>query len=138
MTIRPRSFFLTVLLLGIGLVAGYVVGAADSWVGTPPIGSTVAFSWGDHSGGTLKSFYGAHVYAKPNGGQLDVYFTVYIDRPTGWIVYQQDPIHLGRVPDWETAVAKFGVIRWTPTTLLVGDESLSDRSIARTELESHR
>lgn len=124
------------VLIGCGV--GYVVGALDKGAFTPPIARTVAISWGSRADGGLKAFYGAHVYVRPVGTQYDVYFTVYVDRPTGWIVYQQTPELLGRVPDWKTAVAKFGVIRWTPTQLLVGDGSAGDKALLRSEIENHR
>lgn len=120
------------------IAIGFAVGAAYFMESAPPVRNTVAISWGDHTSGDIKSYYGAHVYVVDANGGLDVKFAVYIGRPNAWTSYQHAEVLLGHVTNWEEAAMKFGSIRWTTTDIRVGNGTESDYKLSRSELQSHR
>ncbi|QOV88810.1 hypothetical protein [Humisphaera borealis] len=100
------------------------------------IQQVVAISWSDGTRGQTPAFYGAEVYATPDGTEYVVRTRVWIGRSP---YYYHDPLgELGRVKTWEEAVAKWGNIQWTSTDLVIGPGDPTPKSFARSGIENHR
>lgn len=124
------GLLMCVLVVGCSWVA-FRAGKADGR--DAAVHRAVTISWGDGRHGP--AFYGAHIYAVPDGEVLSVRARVDIGRGSN---YWHDCGEMGRVASHEQAVAQFGTVSWAASELRIGSGGAKDYSLARAKLESHR
>ena len=121
--IAMRQFLLPLICLAFGVFGGWWLSGI---FGQRAIDRTIAMSWGDGKYG--KQFYGAQVYAVPQGSEYSVRARILIGPGNG---YYHDCEEIGRAATVQEAIERFGKILWEEKGLTIGDPAVGGFHLPR-------